>query len=155
MAMFNRRTNSFDGRPAAGLRPRRRRGAAVVEFAVVAPLLFLLVVLPIVEFGRAMMVSNLLVGASEAGCRNAVLPYGTTASATTAVNSSLSAQGISGAIVTVKVNGAATDASTAIQGDTVSVTVSVPYGNISWLPTNLARFLGDKTLSSTQVMRRE
>ncbi|NQU21979.1 MAG: pilus assembly protein [Candidatus Nealsonbacteria bacterium] len=45
-----------------------RRGAAVVEFAVVLPLLLLLVV-GALEVGRATMVQHKLVQAARAGCR--------------------------------------------------------------------------------------
>ena len=50
----------------------KRRGAAVVEFAVVAPVLFL-VIFGIIEFGRAMMVSHLVNNAARAGARKAIL----------------------------------------------------------------------------------
>lgn len=49
-----------------------RRGAAAVEFALVAPL-FLGLVLGIVEFGRAMMVGQLVTNAAREGARLAVL----------------------------------------------------------------------------------
>ncbi len=51
---------------------RNRRGAAVVEFAVVAPVFFLLV-FGMIEFGRAIMVQQILTNASREGARVAVL----------------------------------------------------------------------------------
>ena len=57
-------------------RPARRAsarcGAAVVEFALVAPIFFMLVI-GIIEVGRAMMVEQLLVNASRVGARRAVM----------------------------------------------------------------------------------
>ena len=50
----------------AGARTRFRKAAAAVEFAVVSPLLFT-AVLGIIEFGRAMMVLELLNNAARAG----------------------------------------------------------------------------------------
>src|SRR5947207_1682787 len=49
-----------------------RQGTAVVEFAIVAPLLFS-VVLAIMEFGRGIMVAESLGGAARAACRAASL----------------------------------------------------------------------------------
>lgn len=58
-----------------------------------------------------------------------------------------------GGTIAVAVNGGATDASAALQGDIIQVTVSVPYKSVSWLPSPW--FLGNTTLSETVFMRRE
>lgn len=55
---------------------RQRRGAAVVEFALVVPLFFMLV-FGIVEFGQALMVSQLLNSAAREGARVAITPGST------------------------------------------------------------------------------
>jgi Flp pilus assembly protein TadG len=135
---------------------KSRRGAAAVEFALVAPIFLFAIILPMVEFGRAMMVSNSLAAAAQAGCRTGVLPGGNDTAISAAVTNNLTAQAIQNANpVVVKVNGAVANASTAKQGDSISVTVSVPYSNVTWLPISLDRYIGTKTLSSTEVMRRE
>jgi Flp pilus assembly protein TadG len=134
------------------VRPTGRRGAAVVEFAVVASLLFLLI-LGIVEFGRAMMVLEMINNAARNGARVGVLNGSATSDVNTAVTNALSGAGFSGVQTTVQVNGATADANTAVSGDSVSVAVKVPYNNVTWLPTSL--FLGGKTLGSSVVMRRE
>ena len=51
---------------------RRTRGQAVIELALVLPLL-LLVVFGITEFGRAWMCMNVLTSAARDGCRLAVV----------------------------------------------------------------------------------
>ena len=51
---------------------QRRRGAAVVEFAVVVPV-FLLFVFGMIEYGRMVMVQQILTNASREGARVAVL----------------------------------------------------------------------------------
>ena len=53
-------------------RSRKRRGAAVVEFAVVSPVLILLI-FEILEFGRLVMVQQVLTNASREGARRAIL----------------------------------------------------------------------------------
>ena len=131
---------------------RTRRGAAAVEFACVAPLLFV-VILGIIEFGRAMMVSELLNNAARNGARTGALTGSDNSAITSAVNNSLSGTGISGASSSIKVNGYSANASAAVSGDAILVSVTVPYANVSWLP--VTQFLSGKTLGSTVVMRRE
>ena len=55
-------------------RPKARRGATIVEFALVAPLLFL-VVIGMVEFGRMVMVQQILTNASREGARQGILEH--------------------------------------------------------------------------------
>jgi Flp pilus assembly protein TadG len=139
-------------RPLAARR-RGRRGAAAVEFAFVAPLLFM-VILGIIEFGRGMMVAELLNSAARNGSRVGALTGSDNTAISTAVTNALSGTGISGASCTIRVNGnSAANAATAVTGDAISVTVTVPYNSVSWLPVN--QYLGGRTLGSTVVMRRE
>jgi Flp pilus assembly protein TadG len=133
-------------------RRQSRQGAATVEFAVVAPLVFLLI-LSIIEFGRAFMVLELFNNAARNGCRLGVLEGTSTDDITAVVNDTLTRAGVSGGTTTVLVNGAANDASTATTGDVITVTVSIPAGQISWLPGG--GFLSAMTLTSSVVMRRE
>lgn len=51
---------------------RNNRGSAVVEFALIFPIL-LLICFGITEFGRAWMTMNILTGAAREGCRLAVV----------------------------------------------------------------------------------
>lgn len=132
-----------------------RHGAAAVEMAVVSPFLFAMV-LGSIEFGRAMMVSNLMTNSAREGARVAVVPGGATSDVTTAVNNELTTVGIlpANATITVLVNGAAADASTANSGDNITVKVTVPYSKVTWLPTTL--FLSSTaTITGQAVMRRE
>jgi Flp pilus assembly protein TadG len=123
-----------------------------VEFAVIAPLFFLLI-FGIVEFGRALMVVELLNSAARNGCRQAVLSGSSNSSVTAATTTTLSPAGINNPSVAIEVNGASGDVSQAASGDTITVTVSVSYSSVSWLPTNF--FLGNKSLQGVAVMRRE
>jgi Flp pilus assembly protein TadG len=113
----------------------KRRGASAVEFALVAPVAFV-VILGMIEFGRGLMVQHLLNNASRAGCRTAALEGQTTANVNTVVTNALSSQGIQVQTqqITVAVNGTVADASTANPGDEITVTVSLPVSQITWLP---------------------
>jgi Flp pilus assembly protein TadG len=127
---------------------RKRRAAAAVEFAIVAPLFFLLV-FGLIEYGRMVMVQQIITNASREGARTAVLDGATTSGVQTAVNNYLTSGSVSGATVTVDPN----PPTSAQYGDPVTVTVSVPFSQVSWLPSPM--YLGGKTLTSTTVMRRE
>ena len=81
--------------------------------------------------------------------RVAVLDGATTASVTAAVNSYMTSAMISGQTVTVSPN----PPSGAEYGDPVTVTVSIAFSQVSWLPSPM--YLGGKTLTSATVMRRE
>jgi Flp pilus assembly protein TadG len=127
---------------------RNRRAAAAVEFAVVAPVFFLLV-FGMIEYGRMVMVQQILTNASREGCRQAVLDGATTSGVQSTVNTYLSSGSISGSTVTVSPN----PPTNAAFGDPVTVTVSIPFSQVSWLPSPM--YLGGKTLTATTVMRRE
>ncbi|HUY36334.1 MAG TPA: TadE family protein [Pirellulales bacterium] len=134
-----------------GLRRQRssRRGTAVVEFAVVIPL-FLLFIVGMIELGRAIMVQQLVTNASREGGRIAGYDSTTqTSTITSAVNAYLTNVNISGATTVVSPD----PPSGAADGQQVSVTVSIPYANVSWVPSPF--FLAGCTLQATSVMRRE
>jgi hypothetical protein len=137
---------------ARGSRCSQRNGSAVVEFAIVAPLLFLLILMPIFEFGRTFMVSELLSNAAREGCRIGTIRGNSNATITSTVNTILSGQNIIGATTTITVNGGSTDVTAASTGDTVTVAVSIPYNSISWVK---GRFMGGVDISATQAMRHE
>ena len=127
---------------------RNRRGAAVVEFAVVAPLFFLLV-FGMIEFGRMVMVQQVITNASREGARVAVLDGATTSEVNTAVENYMTSASVEGAEVSVTPD----PPSSAGYGEPVTVVVSIPFDQVSWLPSPM--FLGGSTMSATTVMRRE
>src|SRR5262249_15304430 len=127
----------YPPRSAVGDRPARpcgtRAGAAAVEFAVVGSAFFVLL-LGIVELGRAFMVRHLLTNAARQGCRVGVLSGRSTQQISDAATQALTNQGVNSSSATVQVNDGSADASTAQSGDEITVIVSVPTSNISWLP---------------------
>lgn len=124
-----------------------RRGISTVEFALIAPLFFMLV-LGCIELGRGLMVQQVLTNASRVGVRNAVMLSGTTSSSTTAATEFANGATVGGVSVAVTPN-----PSTASAGDMISLTVSVPFANVTWVPAPW--FMANKTLSATSVMRKE
>ncbi len=134
---------------------KERRGAAVVEFAIVAPVFFLFV-LGILEYGRMVMVYQVLTNGSRTGARIAVLEDATETDVQNRVTTQLTNSSVSGASVTVQAydsNGSPINLADSTNGDTVEVTVSVDFDQVSWLPSPM--YLGGKTLSATTQMRRE
>lgn len=130
-----------------------RRGTSAVEFAFIAPLFFMLVI-GMIEFGRAMMVQQILTNAARQGARLATLDSTNGSSnptpsslVTSEVNYVLSAANISGATTTISPSLPAT------AGTDISVTVSVPYMSVTWVPSPW--FLSGATLAANCVMRRE
>src|SRR3954465_14085487 len=93
----------------------KRRGVVAMEFAIVASLLFVLL-LGMIEFGRAMMVLNVVSNAARAGARAGSLSSGSYSSAPAAAGAALTAAGITTApTYTVKVNGVAVNTDAAFQ----------------------------------------
>jgi Flp pilus assembly protein TadG len=133
---------------SCGGQRKDRRGIALVEFALVAPVFFLMV-LGIIEFGRAMMVQSLLTGASQQGARAGALTNAQSSDVTTSVNNYLSSAGVTGATTAVTPS----PPSSASPGQDVTVTVSIPYSQISWLPA--PSYLRTATLSAKAIVQRE
>ncbi len=127
---------------------KERLGVAAVEFAVVAPLFFLLL-LGMIEIGRMVMVQQVITNASREGARIAVLDGTTTTDVMNAVESYLTSGGVRNATVTITPD----PPSEAGYDEPVTVTVRVPFSQVSWLPTPM--FLGGVELSAVTTMRRE
>jgi len=126
----------------------RRRGAAVLEFAVVAPLLFMMT-MGLIEFGRTMMVQQILTNASREGARIGVVGDATTGDIVNLVEEYAADAFLDGVSVTVTPS----PPSSAEFGEPVTVNVSVLFDEVSWLPAPW--FLSGATLSATTSMRRE
>jgi len=140
-SMFRKQLSAHGGRSL-------RIGAAVVEFAVVSPVL-ILVLLGMIECGRMIMVQQSLTTAAREGARAAIVPGTSRAMAKEVVESFLARVGVSGAKVRVR-NRTTTSVA---HGEPITVTVTVPFSRVSWLPKPF--FLRHTILSSAATMRRE
>jgi Flp pilus assembly protein TadG len=122
--------------------------------AVVLPI-FLLVLLGIMEFGRAYMVEHVVASAARRGARLAVLKGTTNSQVEQACEGyCANALGVSTEHVTVTIEdgGGAADLANAATGDVLTISVSVPYGQVSYLP---AWYLSGAQLSSDCTMEHE
>jgi Flp pilus assembly protein TadG len=128
-------------------KPSAPRGIAAVEFAIVAPV-FLMVVLGIIEVGRAIMVQQVLINASRVGARRAVMLSSTEQAVIDSVTEFTDSVGVPTVSTTVS-----PDPETAGSGTAITVTTAVNFANVNWLPAPW--FMGGKTLTSATVMRKE
>lgn len=123
---------------------RRARGAAVVEMAIVAPLL-LAIVFGIIEFGWIFMVRQTLTTASREGARVATLQGSTETDILNRINNYMQPAGLTGYAVTIT---RATEAD-----PTERVHITIPYAQV----TLLGSYFGptDFNLGATCSMRKE
>jgi Flp pilus assembly protein TadG len=135
------------------LRPNRspRRGAAAVEMAVVTPLLFMLI-LGILEFGRMLMVQEVLVNGAREGARRAVLTGSTKGDVETVIDNYMTGATINKDKVTTTIS---PDMTGLKAGDPVTVTVEVPFSDVSWIPGVSFFGLNDVKMKSSVIMRKE
>jgi Flp pilus assembly protein TadG len=125
-----------------------------IEFALVAPLFFV-VVLGIIEFGRTFMVMELLNEAARQACRQAIIEGTSSAQIKQTAINFLTSVGINGEAVGVSVNDAPIDAVEAqnLPAYTeMSVVITVPVSSVTWVPNGV---LPTGTLTGQYTMRRE
>jgi hypothetical protein len=128
----------------------RRRGASAVEFAIVAPIFFMLI-FGMFEFGRMLMVQQLLTNGARSGSRIAVIDGATSEEVISTVQDYLQGGSIDESAVTITVE--PSDLAETATGDPITVRLSVPFQDVSWLPS--PSFLMDTTLKAHSTMRRE
>ena len=125
----------------------QRTGAAAVEFALIAPFLFLMLI-GMVEFGRSLMIHQSVTAASRAAAREAVLPSATVES-TEAIALDHTLQ-IPDEEVIVSITPNPTQANA---GDMITVTVEVPIEAMTQMGE--VWFDNGSTISAKSSMRKE
>ncbi len=131
----------------------RRRGATLIEFAFVAPVFFL-IVLGLVEIGRACMVTELITEAARRACRQAIIEGSSTTAIQTAATNFLGSVGINGASANVYINDVPagnTNVAAMPAYTEITVVVTVPVADVTWTPM---QFMSGN-LSGQYTMRRE
>jgi Flp pilus assembly protein TadG len=108
-----------------------------------------MLVFGMIEYGRMVMVQQVLTNASREGARVGVLDGSTALEVTNTVNQYLNSGSITGATIAID----PANPADAKFGDPVTVSVDIGFSQVSWLPSPM--YLGGRTLSATTVMRRE
>ena len=131
----------------------------MVEMAVCFPI-FMLMLFGIIEFGRGLMVAQLLTNAAREGCRSAIVDGASNATVQASVTSDVvNTVDCASTDVTVTItvtslaNGTAiTDISAAEPRDLIEIDVAVPFDAISYAA---GRYLGGNLLRGQCAMRKE
>ena len=126
----------------------RRTGAAAVELALVTPIFFTLVFAQL-ETACLGMSTQVLTMAAREGARVAVINNSTQSDVQAQVNRVLSGAGITVSTVTPTPS----NWSTAPGGTPITVSLSVPYSQVSWFSTPL--FFGSSILTASATMSSE
>jgi len=138
-------------------RGKQRRGAAAVEFALVATVFFMFV-FAIFEIGRLVMLQQIMGEACRQGARRAILENATESGVVTLVQNRLAANSIPGATVTITWANKATQSNMANLGfqDPLTVRATVPYSDVSWLvPTWVTQNAVMEAQSTMRIERPE
>lgn len=146
-------------------RQDNRRGAALMEFAIICPILLMLV-LGTIEIGMAMRASTTLTAAIREGGRLASMDFsdrvgvGETANEKVErdIKNFITAAGFNGGAVSVTIthDGGSNDGSTFDLGDAsnnlelFSIRATLPYSAVSIFPVN---YMAGKTLAAETVFR--
>ncbi len=126
-------------------RPRTRRGATLVEFALVVPILFLLF-FAAVEFARVAMVRHTVDNAVYEAARVAIVPGATSGDAVAQARRLLNAVGIQAPSITITPSVLARDTSQ------VTVQITVPMNANSYVPP---QYFAGQNISRQLTLRRE
>ena len=127
-------------------RKQNRSGAAMVEFAIMAPIFFLIVFASF-EFIRLNMIRNLVQDAAYFACRDAIVPGATEEEAAAVANKLLGFMNTKGATVVVNNGNPLNNAS-----EEVTVTITVPVADNSFL---IPTFSEGMVFSATATMATE
>ncbi len=130
-----------------GTRPATtRRAAAVVEMAVVTPIL-LTMLFGVIEFGRVFMVQETITNSAREACRVAILQGSTDDEIEARFAEAMTATGLT---IT---DGMLTIGHATTENPIVTIQVAVPYSDVTLVGDYLG--LGDATLGSVCSMRKE
>ena len=142
---------------------KRRRGSAVLDAALVFPILLSLT-FGAIEYGYYFFVKNTLQGAAREGCRAGIVLNNDNTDVTSAVVSYLKAAGLNASSntldskFTLKIEyplGTSFNAGSLSAGSTCFVTVQGPWGTLGQGFRPLALIGTNKTVSGMSAMRKE
>ena len=140
------------------LREKKRayRGAAAVEFALIAPL-FLLLLAGVIEFGQAFRIEHMLSMATRRAARSAIVTGSTSADVSQKAKAWISQTlNVAETDVTVEIflnQNSNIDLSEGEEGDEISVTISIPYSKAG--AGFYANMMSNSILSSSCILEHE
>ena len=123
----------------------KRAGATAVEFAIVAPVFFL-ITLAMFEFSRVNVVRSSADNAAYEAARVAIIPGASAADATAEAERLLNIIGAQGATVTIS------PAVLALDTQQVTVEIDLPLSENALI---IPRFVGERILQSRSTLRTE
>jgi Flp pilus assembly protein TadG len=127
-------------------RPIRKKGAALVEFALVFPV-FILIIFTCIEFARLNMIRNMMQDAAYYAARVCIVPGATEAEAEAEANRFLNSMGTRDAQIIIN-DGEGLDENSSA----VSVQIVVPLASNALLTS---KFTGQLVLTTEATMRTE
>lgn len=122
---------------------QRRRGALTVEFALTAPIFFL-VIFAGIEFARIHMIQNAMENAAFEGARRGIVPGATASDCEIAASRLIETMGLTDVDVTI------TPAILDATADSVTVGIDVPISAANGF--GLTGFMSGKNMSKTVTM---
>ena len=136
----------------------RRRGGALLEAALVLPILFAFG-FGAFEFGYFIFLKQAVQGAAREGARSAILPTATAAKVNAAVGTAMTAAGLDGTGYTVRIlNGTSegtVDPATATPQTPIRVVVSCPWSSIAQGLRPMGLIDDAKQITGMTVMTKE
>ena len=134
----------------------RRRGNAVVEAALVLPVLLTLT-FGTVEYGYFFFVKQSVQGAAREGCRAGIVPTATNTNVTSAIAASLNAAGLNASTTTLDAKYTLTltpsNVSGVTAGTSITVQLDTTWGAVGVRPMGLIG--SSKVVRGVTVMRKE
>ncbi|NOZ39917.1 MAG: pilus assembly protein [Planctomycetes bacterium] len=124
---------------------KTRRGATMVEFALVAPVFFLLLLVSF-EFARLNVIRHTADNAAYEAARIAMVPGATAAEAVAEANRILNIVSTRGATVTVN------PATLGLNTNQITVTIDVPLSQNGWITP---RFTSTQNMRSVSTLKAE
>lgn len=131
-----------------------RRGVLCAELAILLPF-FLLILIGVLELGRAVMVRQELVNAAREGARRAIVPGAINAVVTGTVENYLDSTSLRDAATTVEIlgsDGSAAEVAALPRHAPIRVRVTVPFQDVQW---GVGGFVIGADLHADVVMRKE
>jgi Flp pilus assembly protein TadG len=107
----------------------------------------------IVEAGRMLQVQQVMTNATREGARRATIAGATINDVKTAVVDSLASSGIDVTQDKVTVNPA--DLNATSNGEPITVAVTIPFSQVTWLPSPMFSWGTNRTMRAFTVMRRD